>query len=336
VVDQWGYYNRECTSFVAWRLHSRNGFEMPRAIGNANAWGSWAQSHGYVVNSTPAVGAVAWWSASSGHVAWVEAVSGTNVTVEEYNFTVPGGYDERTLGAGQASGYIHFDDVAAGTGPPPPASTGNVTPISGHWIAGDTGQDFAYVTRRSDNGFDVAIWEQTAAGLVWKGVKWSVNGSSGTQFSNTEFIPADVDGDGLLDLYYVTSTNWGAPGFTVGLMHNNGNGLDYWGTKWSPNDLELQDVKFLPGDWTGTGRQAFAYVTRNSDNGFTVATFAADTSGNLAWQGVKWTQPGSSGVQFENTVFTPADTDGDGIADPSCRSSSRARSVFREGPRRRW
>src|SRR4051812_8163035 len=27
--DPWGEYFRECTSWVAWALHSRNGFEMP-------------------------------------------------------------------------------------------------------------------------------------------------------------------------------------------------------------------------------------------------------------------------------------------------------------------
>src|SRR3954451_11540178 len=49
-LDSWGYYNRECTSFVAWRLHARNGFEMPHAIGDAATWGGWAGAHGYAVD----------------------------------------------------------------------------------------------------------------------------------------------------------------------------------------------------------------------------------------------------------------------------------------------
>src|SRR5690606_29061280 len=60
-VDDWGYYSRNCTSWVAWALHDRNGFEMPRAIGNAANWGYWASSNGYAVNSIPTVGSVAWW-----------------------------------------------------------------------------------------------------------------------------------------------------------------------------------------------------------------------------------------------------------------------------------
>lgn len=127
LVDTWGYYNRECTSFVAWRLHARNGFEMPRAIGNADAWGSWARSHGVRVDMNPAVGAVAWWS--SGHVAWVEAAGGGQVTIEEYNRDYQGHYGERSIPAGSVSGYIHFKDVS-GTPPPPTSPPGAVGAIS--------------------------------------------------------------------------------------------------------------------------------------------------------------------------------------------------------------
>jgi hypothetical protein len=57
---------------------------------------------------------VAWWS--FGHVAWVEAVSGGNVTVEEYNYSYTGQYSERTIPAGSPTGYIHFKDLASGGG----------------------------------------------------------------------------------------------------------------------------------------------------------------------------------------------------------------------------
>ena len=121
VVDNWGFYSRECTSFAAWRLHSRNGFEMPWAYGYANVWGTKAKT-GYTVNNTPSVGAIAWWS--SGHVAWVEAVNGSSVTIEEYNYDYHGHYHERSINAASASGYIHFKDVI--NTPPPPPATGLV------------------------------------------------------------------------------------------------------------------------------------------------------------------------------------------------------------------
>ena len=36
-IDQWRMYSRQCTSFVAFRLSSVNGFEIPPGYGNANA-----------------------------------------------------------------------------------------------------------------------------------------------------------------------------------------------------------------------------------------------------------------------------------------------------------
>lgn len=113
MLDSWGYYNRECTSFVAWRLHSRNGYEMPRAIGNGGTWGNWAMAHGIRVDKNPAVGSVAW---SSTHVAWVEAVDlirGT-VTIEDYNYGYDGIYRERTIASDNYQ-YIHFKDISEST-----------------------------------------------------------------------------------------------------------------------------------------------------------------------------------------------------------------------------
>lgn len=124
LLDPWKEYNRECTSFVAWALHSRNGFEMP-FWQNANKWGPMAAKRGFVVNSQPAVGAVAWSNAGVwGHVAYVVGVHGGNVVVEEYNYLVRGGYDKRVVSAGAFTGYIHFKDLPSVPEPPTaPVST---------------------------------------------------------------------------------------------------------------------------------------------------------------------------------------------------------------------
>ncbi|HEX8753208.1 MAG TPA: CHAP domain-containing protein [Solirubrobacterales bacterium] len=122
VIDQWGEYNRECTSFVAWALYSRNGFTMP-FYDNANNWGPDAIRRGYAVNSSPAVGSVAWSNAGTfGHVAYVVAVGGGNVTIEEYNHYGNGTYDKRTVPASAFTGYIHFKDQPAEPSPPPAPS----------------------------------------------------------------------------------------------------------------------------------------------------------------------------------------------------------------------
>ncbi len=129
-LDQWREYNRECTSFVAWALYSRNGFNMP-FYDNAIGWGPDAQRHGYAVNSTPSVGSVAWENkAPYGHVAYVVAVSGSNVTVEEYNehYSSPGTYDQRTVASSAFTGYIHFKDLAPDAFTPTPAPAPVVAP----------------------------------------------------------------------------------------------------------------------------------------------------------------------------------------------------------------
>ncbi|HEV3310272.1 MAG TPA: CHAP domain-containing protein [Chloroflexota bacterium] len=128
VLDQWREYNRECTSFVAWALYSRNGFNMP-FYANANNWGPDAVRRGYAVNTSPAVGSVAWSDAGTfGHVAYVVAVSGSSVTIEEYNHNYTGTYDKRSVPASTFTGYIHFKDVPPEPVPPPPAPPSTPTP----------------------------------------------------------------------------------------------------------------------------------------------------------------------------------------------------------------
>ncbi|MHA0286092.1 Ig-like domain-containing protein [Mycobacterium sp. C3-094] len=113
-VDPWGFYNRECTSFVAWRLNSVNGVAFTNTMrggrwGNATNWAANARALGYTVNNTPAVGSVGW--LSSGHVAWVAAVNGDSVVIEEYNYGYTGVYKTRTVSRSYFNGYIHIKDL---------------------------------------------------------------------------------------------------------------------------------------------------------------------------------------------------------------------------------
>lgn len=80
-IDEWRYYKRQCTSFVAYRLSTVNKYDIP-LWGNGDTWPTYARNAGYVVNNTPAIGAVA---CSGIHVAWVAAIDGDNVVIEEYN-----------------------------------------------------------------------------------------------------------------------------------------------------------------------------------------------------------------------------------------------------------
>jgi surface antigen len=116
LVDPWLFYNRECTSFVAWRMNSANGIAFANYMGgghfgNANHWDDNARTLGYAVNGTPAVGAIAQTDAgSAGQVAWVAAVGPGTVTIEEYNRALTGVYSARTVPTSTFQ-YIHIHDL---------------------------------------------------------------------------------------------------------------------------------------------------------------------------------------------------------------------------------
>ena len=115
-IDQWRMYSRQCTSFVAFRLSSVNGFEIPPAYGNANEWGHRARREGYRVDSKPEVGSIAWSTEGYyGHVAWVSNVMGDEIEIEEYNYGIRESYNKRVVKANTMTGFIHFKDLAGGS-----------------------------------------------------------------------------------------------------------------------------------------------------------------------------------------------------------------------------
>lgn len=142
-TDGWGFFKRECVSFVAWRMNQQMGWEQGKGAapfskgklgwstsGNAMHWGPFLSGKGYKVDMKPVKGAVAWWNAGArigensyigkfGHVAVVLAVdeaAGT-VLIEQYNGgTVEGNpktasYSTFTTKIEYVSGYIHVADV---------------------------------------------------------------------------------------------------------------------------------------------------------------------------------------------------------------------------------
>ena len=100
VVDRWGMYACNCTSYVAWALlanHQRIDWFVPGAM-NAWNWPNVARRKSLRVDRIPAAGAVAVWPSVArpfGHVAYVIGVdrSGT-IDVAEYNY--PGKKGENT------------------------------------------------------------------------------------------------------------------------------------------------------------------------------------------------------------------------------------------------
>ncbi len=120
-VDPWNFYNRECTSFVAWRLNHDVGIAfhnwyLGHHWGDAAIWKRAALDSGVPVDGVAQRGAIAWWAqgspgSSSGHVAWVIGVTSSSITIEEYNYATRGGYGQRTISTTSSkwpSAFIHL------------------------------------------------------------------------------------------------------------------------------------------------------------------------------------------------------------------------------------
>ena len=177
LFDSWGYNYRNCTSWVAWRLSTNNGYTMPHAIGDASAWGSYFTAHGHAPNNKPAPGAIAWKSGGD-HVAYVESVSanGSQVTISEYNegfypgqpTTGDGLYDTRTVPAGDFE-YIHVKDLS---------------PSGTLWGINTSGQAVRYAgnakwTNQGGPAFkDIAATGSTVAALSTAGAVYTYTGNN--------------------------------------------------------------------------------------------------------------------------------------------------------------
>lgn len=114
MIDSWGMYNRECVSYVAFRVAQAYG-NMPYwgGRGNANQWMSNAHALGIPTGGTPKVGAAAILNGGPyGHVAWVEAINGNGtIRISQYNAGIAGSYSVwDNLSPNYFDGYIYFGE----------------------------------------------------------------------------------------------------------------------------------------------------------------------------------------------------------------------------------
>jgi surface antigen len=184
-VDPWRFYNRECTSFVAWRLNNDNGVKFHNQYlghhwGDAAIWKAAAVASNVRVDAVPVVGSVAWWGkgsagSSRGHVAWVLTVNSTSsITVEEYNYLRRGYYDTRTISTTSSvwpQGFIHVSDLAL-SNTVAPAVTGtarvgaSLTAKTGTWTPGGATYSYQwYAGGAAITGATAASFTPTAAQL---------------------------------------------------------------------------------------------------------------------------------------------------------------------------
>ncbi len=99
VVDSWGLYARQCTSYVAWKLSSQGkGVRHFNGAGNANEWPSTTAGYTSQRTGVPRAGdAAIQYIGSYGHVMYVESVNGDDsITISEYNW-IPNSYSSRKI-----------------------------------------------------------------------------------------------------------------------------------------------------------------------------------------------------------------------------------------------
>jgi surface antigen len=118
LISPFGYSYRNCTDYAAWKLSSL-GVPSDRyeGLGNANTWGAHAPANGVAVNGTPAIGSIAVdTSGEFGHVAFVAGISGSVITVTQYNVAGDGNYTVQTGTPGQLgfSEFVHFEVFESG------------------------------------------------------------------------------------------------------------------------------------------------------------------------------------------------------------------------------
>jgi surface antigen len=125
VADKWAFYRGQCTSWVAYRLNERSGISFSNYYlakgrwGDAVHWEKQARRLKITVNTTPSVGAIAWYAATKpapdGHVAYIEAVhSRTSFVMSEMNYDADNGFWVHTIT--RATGdwpteFIHFSSA---------------------------------------------------------------------------------------------------------------------------------------------------------------------------------------------------------------------------------
>ncbi|WP_405657963.1 CHAP domain-containing protein [Streptomyces sp. NBC_00079] len=124
-LDGWGFFTRECTSFVAWRIRHDLGMSdftntwRGGLFGHAEHWAANARQIGVPVDGHPTVGSVAVFPpgvdgvGDLGHVAYVIGVGNGTVDIEDYNYMTPYNgyqlykYSQHTVNSAGLS-FIHF------------------------------------------------------------------------------------------------------------------------------------------------------------------------------------------------------------------------------------
>lgn len=268
-------------------------------MGNATNWDNTILSNpswGYTVNNTPAVGSIAQWDGTYGHVAYVESVGANSITISEDD-ALTGKFSWRTIttSGDWPDNFLHIKDV---TPPSPPDTDGDGVPNSNdtcptvHGNGSTSGCPSAKSPSNTltDNDGNPHTYTVDSAGTVyetrWTGAAWTTAtlGVTGTDVIDVTAVQLP---SGTIHVYSVTST---------GIIYE---------TRWNNTTWQTGQVGTV-----GSGVVAAAVVTTHSDTKPHVYSTKAD--GRVYetwWDGGTWSTAmvgtGASGtVDVTATVLT--------------------------------
>lgn len=179
-ADPWLFFYRECTSFIAWRMN-RDASTMTAPYffsnymngghwGDAEHWDENAAALGYLVDQSPAVGAIAHWNSTDlnnpsfpGHVAYVERVnSDGSVDVTEYNHDGNHAFGYR-LNVTGVPRYIH---IVANTPPVvvPVPTVNSIYPTS---MAADGANQLLTIYGSNFQSGNIGQWQWNGTSGAW-------------------------------------------------------------------------------------------------------------------------------------------------------------------------
>jgi surface antigen len=227
-LDQWGEGFRNCTSYTAWQANQMFGINTTNWK-NGTDWNNSALSNGYTDDTSPRVGDIAQWDATTlnmyGHVAYVYAVNGSGVaSYAEYNHPEDGAFtDSGTSSSRPPDHWIHLGTVT----PPPP-------------VIHKT--DLAWVNPSTTSGLsDTYMLPSTGTG--W-GSSWTSTGWT----TPSQVVAGDFTGDGKADLTWVNPSATSGKSDTYTLS-STGSG---WSAAWNTSGWDTPS-QVVSGNFTGSG-----------------------------------------------------------------------------------
>lgn len=356
--DPWGYYVRNCTSYVAWRVSQELGINID-GWGNAHSWDTAAQAAGYPVDTNPQTGDIAVWEGYYGHVAIVTAVNpDRSVNVAQYNRAGTGEFSRESRVT--AHHYIHIkkaENPPTSDRPlpqPSPVATLTTQPVSpkpspllpiapGDPLASTAQTDYKVVVTPSTHQANIyAIhFAQTNSGHVEISKSRGTDGNTSWEYvystplvthgsGEVAYSLADYDADGTLDLYaikYAQSTS----GFVeISVISGQGDFSQVIGSWRTADHVQVEnEVTYLTADYNGDGKfDVYKIQSQYTDQKQTVTIFdgAKDYIESLG----TWT---SEEETAENADYMMGDYDNDGKFDlfhvaPSTNGQHLAVRVF--------